>query len=87
MGLVDEDARAVALRHLEDLGQGAHVAVHRVDALDHHELLALHPGELALEVEGVVVAEEDGLGLGEDGPVHDRGVRVLVEEDGVARRA
>ena len=66
-------------------GKRADVAVHRVDALDHHQLLAPHPGHLALEVHRVVVPEEDGLGLGEDGPVDDGGVRVLVEEDRVAR--
>ena len=38
--LVDEDARAVALGHLDDLGQHADVAVHGVDALHHHQLLA-----------------------------------------------
>ena len=83
--LVDQHARAVALGDLEDLGQRAHVAVHRVDALDDDQLLALDAVHLALEVERVVVAEEDGLGLGEDRAVHDRGVRVLVEEDRVAR--
>ena len=71
----------MALGHLDDLGQHADVAVHRVDALHHHQLLAPHAGELALQVQGVVVAEEDGLGLGEDGAVHDGGVRVLVAED------
>ena len=39
--LVDQDARAVALGDLDDLGQEADVAVHGVDALHHHELLAL----------------------------------------------
>ena len=85
MRLVDEDARAVTLGHVHDLGQDADVAVHRVDAFHHHQLLPAHPAQLAFQVHGVVVAEEDGLGLGQDGPVHDRRVRVLIAEDVVAR--
>ena len=83
MRLVDEHPRPVALRNLEDLGEGADVAVHRVDAFDDHQLLALDPRHLALEVHRVVVPEEHGLGLGQDRAVDDGGVGVLVEEDRV----
>ncbi len=85
MGFVDQDARAVALRHFEEFGESADVAVHRIDALDHDQLLALRLSQLALEIQRIVVAEEDSVRLGQDGAVDDRRVRVLVDDDRVSR--
>ena len=85
MRLVDHHACPVAFGHLDDLGKASDVAVHRIDALDDHEALALGVLQLAVEFVRPVVSEESGVRLGEDRAVDDAGMDVLVHDDPVAR--
>ena len=58
MRFVDEDARAVRLGHIEELVEIPEIAIHRVNALDDHELaLALLPRQRRVERGGIVMLE------------------------------
>ena len=85
MRLVDEQLKAAAALHLDELGQRRPIAEHRINALEHHQPAALvvGAGEPAVEVLGVVVAEAYQLGARQRASVIDRGMRIGVEIDRV----
>ena len=85
VGLIEQNTRAVLLRHGYELGERAYVAVHRVDAFDGDELLASRLLELLLEIRRIVVAEKAHVRLRENRAVHDARMRILVGDDPVAR--
>ena len=87
--VVEDEASAVLAAGLDDAGQGRDLALHRVDAVDRHELAGVAAAlEHALEVLHVVVTEALHLGIRElraveDGrvgaPIHDHDVATLRE--------
>ena len=87
MGLVDHQARAVALAQLADLAQRRDVALHREDAVDddqHAAAVALRALEHLLELVQAVVAERAQLRAREQAAVEDRGVVAGVDDHRVA---
>ena len=86
MRVVDEQARAVAPRQLDDPRQVGEVAGHAEDAFGHDEHAALAIAGRALqrlvEAVEVVVAERYPLVRGERG-VHHRRVRERIDDDDV----
>jgi hypothetical protein len=88
VGVVDHDARLVALRDLDQLRQWREVAAHAVDAVDSDEtgLLLNGLGERLVERRHVVVQEADHLAVRQLAAVVDRGVVGLVHEDGRVAR-
>ena len=88
VGLVDHQARAVALAQLADLAQRRDVALHREDAVDDDQHAAAvvlrRAASIVLELVQAVVAERAQLGAREQAAVEDRGVVAGVDDHRVA---
>ncbi len=86
VGLVDQQAAAVAAGEVRELRQRGDVAVHREDAVgDDQRGASRRSPQPPLEVLGVGVPVDEGLRAGQPAAVDDAGVVELVREDDLAR--
>ena len=88
VGLVDQHIGAVLLADLDELLEWRRIAQHRVDAFQHHQLVARLVADAAqprLEAGRIVVLEAHHLGLGLLAGIVDRGVAVGVDQQEVVR--
>jgi hypothetical protein len=87
--IVHHQPRAVLAEHRQHLGQGCDIALHREDAVNHHERTAVAVGVARCAVQrrpepiDAVVVEALHLGVAELAAVIDAGVVVLVDHHGV----